>query len=467
MEKKNEKNLDRREFLKLAGLGLAYAGLFEGCNFLNEEKKETVKQTPLGEMTHRLSSAGDKISLLGYGMMRLPTIEGSDTEIDQDMVNHLVDYALEHGVNYFDTAPPYMKGKSEEATGIALSRHPRDSYFLATKLSNHWIARETSNPQEIYEKSLAMYKESFKNLRTDHIDYYLMHNVGGDTGIPFLHQRFFDNGLLDFLVKEREAGRIRHLGFSFHGKVEVFDYLLSLHDKYHWDFVQIQLNWLDWKHAEDRESRIQNVNAEYLYGELEKRDISAIIMEPLLGGRLSNVHDHVVEMLKKRDVNASVASWAFRFAGSFPKVLTVLSGMTYMEHLKDNLHTYSPLKKLSEDEFRFLADAADLMTKYPTVACNDCKYCMPCPYGIDIPNIFVHYNKCVNEGRVSHSPQDAHYAQARKEFLVGYDRSVPKLRQANHCIACNQCVPKCPQAIDIPKTLQRIDAYVENLKRHA
>ena len=248
------------------------------------------------------------------------------------------------------------------------------------------------------------------------------------------------------------------MGWSFHGSVEVFDYLLSLDVK--WDFVQIQMNYVDWRHASGR-----NVNAEYLYGELAKRGIPAVIMEPLLGGRLSKLNDHLVARLKQRRPENSVASWAFRFAGTYPNVLCVLSGMTYMEHLQDNLRTYSPLEPLNEEEKEFLEETAQLMLKFPTIPCNDCKYCMPCPYGLDIPAILVHYNKCVNEGNVPKSSQDENYRRARRAFLIGYDRSVPKLRQASHCTGCNQCNPHCPQSIDIPKELQRIDAYVEQLKQ--
>lgn len=226
-----------------------------------------------------------------------------------------------------------------------------------------------------------------------------------------------------------------------------------------WDFVQIQLNYLDWKHASGR-----NVNADYLYGELEKRGIPAVIMEPLLGGRLSNVPDHIVARLKQQRPENSVASWAFRFAGSPDGVLTVLSGMTYMEHLQDNIRTYSPLIPVTDEEKDFLEETAQLMMKYPTIPCNDCKYCMPCPYALDIPGILLHYNKCVNEGNVPKSAQDENYAKARRAFLVGYDRSVPKLRQANHCTGCEQCNPHCPQGIDIPKEMQRIDKFVEELK---
>ena len=414
-------------------------------------------------MTYRTNpSTGDKVSLLGFGMMRLPSVGGrsareGNEEIDQEMVNELVDYALAHGVNYFDTSPAYCRGKSEHATGIALSRHPRNTYFIATKMSNFAPATWTK------EGSIAIYRNSLKELQTDYIDYLLLHGVGMGSGMKEYEHRFIDNGMLDFLLAEREAGRIRNLGFSYHGDVKVFDRLLAEHDKYHWDFAQIQMNYLDWKYAKQINPR--NTDAEYLYNELAKRSIPVVIMEPLLGGRLSNVPDPIVAMLKQREPEASVASWAFRFAGSHPDVLTVLSGMTRMEHLQDNLHTYSPLHPLSEEEFAFLQRAADRMMQFDTIPCNDCKYCMPCPYGIDIPAILLHYNKCLNEGNIPESSQDADYRRARRAYLIGYDRSVPKLRQANHCIGCNQCSPHCPQRIDIPAELHRIDHFVERLKQ--
>ena len=406
-------------------------------------------------MTYRASVAQkDRVSLLGYGCMRWPTVpspDGKGDMIDQDAVNELVDYAIAHGVNYFDTSPVYVQGWSEKSTGIALKRHPREKLFIATKLSNF------SNYSR--ENSIAMYRKSFEDLQTDYIDYYLLHSIGGG-GTEAFKARYIDNGMMEFLLKEREAGRIRNLGFSFHGSVDTYDYALSLHDEVKWDFVQIQLNYVDWKHASGR-----NVNADYLYDELVKRNIPAVIMEPLLGGRLSNVPTHIMTRLKQRRPEDSVASWAFRFAGSPELVLTVLSGMTYMEHLQDNIRTYSPLIPLTEDDKEFLEETAQLMLKYPTVPCNDCKYCMPCPYGIDIPAVLIHYNKCVNEGNVPKSQQDENYRQARRAFLVGYDRSVPRLRQASHCIGCDQCSPHCPQSINIPKELRRIDAFVEQLKQ--
>lgn len=466
MDKKNDnKSISRRNFLKIAGIGTAVtAATFAGC----KPEKNPVAQigakqdVPTGKMTYRTNpKTGDKVSILGYGCMRLPTIANTsardnEDEIDQEMVNKLTDYAIAHGVNYFDTSPAYCKGRSEHAMGIALSRHPRESYFIATKLSN--FSPDTWSREE----SIKMYRNSFKELQTDYIDYLLLHGIGMG-GMEAFDGRYKNNGILDFLIKERQEKRIRNLGFSYHGDIEVFDYLLSRHDEIGWDFVQIQLNYVDWKHAKELNER--NTDAEYLYNELHKRGIPAVIMEPLLGGRLSKVPEHIVARLKQRRPNDSVASWAFRFAGSPEGVLTVLSGMTYMEHLQDNLRTYSPLDTLTEEDYVFLEETAQLMLKYPTVPCNDCKYCMPCPYGIDIPSILLHYNKCVNEGNVPKSSKDQNYAEARRAYLIGYDRSVPKLRQANHCIGCGQCVSHCPQGINIPAEMQRIDLFVEQLKQ--
>lgn len=467
MKSKEYKEINRRSFLKKLGAGTVASAALIGCTSKKEQEETAVLgDIPTDQMTYRVNpKTGDKVSILGYGCMRWPTVGGGsardgEDEIDQEMVNRMVDFAIEHGVNYFDTSPAYCRGKSEHATGIALSRHPRDKYFIATKLSN--FAPNTWSR----EASLAMYHNSFKELQVDYIDYLLLHGIGmgnGDDGMPAFKARYIDNGILDFLLEEREKGHIRNLGFSYHGDIRVFDYLLENHDKYKWDFVQIQMNYLDWKHAKELNTR--NTNAEYLYAELVKRNIPAVIMEPLLGGRLSKVHDHIVARLKQQEPNRSVASWAFRFCGTYPGVMTVLSGMTYMEHLQDNLRTFCPLQPLKEEEINFLFETADLMMQYPTIPCNDCKYCMPCPYGLDIPGILLHYNKCVNEGNVPESQQAENYRKARQAFLVGYDRSVPRLRQADHCIGCKQCVVHCPQNIDIPAQMQRIDSFVEHLKQ--
>ena len=399
------KNLDRRQFLKIAGAAGAATALAACGGNGNKDLGDIdpmghhTRPVPTDKMTYRTNpKTGDKISVLGYGMMRLPNKAQAPSkdnapqpeEIDQEQVNRLVKYALDHGVNYFDTSPAYCRGRSEESTGIALkaSGYDRSQYYIATKLSNF------APQQQSFEEGVKMFQNSLKYLQTDYIDYLLLHSVGSG-GMEPLRKRYLDNGLLDYLMEQRARGYIRNLGFSYHGDVEVFDYLLANHDKYKWDFVQIQLNYVDWNLS--KESGAYNAGAKYLYEELEKRGIPAVIMEPLLGGRLSKMPDHIVATLKQQSPENSVASWAFRYVGSKPNVLCTLSGMTYMEHLEDNLRSFSPLIPLTEEEQHWLeTEVANLYHSYPTIPCNDCKYCMPCPYGIDIPGIFVHYNKCVN-----------------------------------------------------------------------
>ena len=460
-----DKNISRRSFLKLFGAGtVATAATLAGCkqgNKAEEQAAEDYKnqvEPPIGKMTYRENpKTKEKVSLLGYGMMRLPTKVDNSDEYDQEMINKQVDYAIEHGVNYFDTSPVYCQGKSEHCTGIALSRHKRSEYYVATKLSNfnrdYWSA----------EKSKEMYHNSMKELQVDYIDYYLLHAVGGS--MEEFKGRYVDNGMMDYLLKEREAGRIRNLGFSFHGMKSVFDEVLALHDQYHWDFVQIELNYLDWDFADEMSNR--NVDASYLYEELHKRGIPAVIMEPLLGGRLANLPQYLVNELKKFDPTKSVASWAFRYAGTYDVVLSVLSGMTYMEHLKDNLLSYCPLVPLKEQGMRSLdTDIAQRIVGLENIPCNDCKYCMPCPYGIDIPAIFVHYNKCKNEGSLPMGVGDKEYREHRRQYLISLDRVVPRERQPVHCIGCHQCEPHCPQSIRITRELHKISDMIEQLKRN-
>lgn len=446
--------MDRRDFLKTAGAGALAVGTtsLTGCSFSSDKRAEVSGDASMQMRTS--TKNGGKVSLLGYGCMRWPMKKGEDGKdhIDQEAVNEMVDYAYRNGVNYYDTSPAYLQGQSEEAAGIALSRYPRESYYIATKLSNfNNFSREAG---------LKMYRDSQKALRTDYFDYYLLHAIG-TSGFEGFEERYINNGLLDFLLEEREAGRIRNLGFSFHGRKEVFDRFMELHEKYHWDFVQIEMNYVDWEHAKVPE----NVNADYLYEELAKRNIPATIMEPLLGGRLAKLPDAIAERMKEREPQMSIASWAFRFCGSYPNILTVLSGMSSMDPLIENVETFSHFKPLNDEEKAFLMEMANLMEDYPTVPCNACSYCMPCPYGIDIPTIFRHYNDHVNSGEIAQSCEQDHFQRLKRRYLVSYDRAVDTVRQADHCIGCGQCRPKCPQSIDIPRALRRIDRYVEKLKR--
>lgn len=451
MEENKSNNISRRKFLKLLGGAAATTAALGACNFTgskNSEQKFKISDSSSGEMHYRTNhNTGDKVSLLGFGCMRWPLKKNADGDevIDQEAVNEMVDYAIAHGINYFDTAPVYLKGESEKATGIALSRHPRDKYFVATK----------SSRTNTLESGIAMYRKSMEDLQVSYIDYYLLHSVG--KSVEDFQNRFINNGLLKFFLKEREAGRIRNLGWSFHGIKEVFDYVLNYDVK--WDFCMIQLNYQDWKYATG-----MNVNAEYLYNELEKRSVPTVIMEPLLGGKLSRLSFPAFQILKKIKPDDTPAQWAFRYAGSPKNVLTVLSGMVYLEHLEENVRTFSPFDPLNEYEYQALEKVTQILINEKTIQCTQCQYCMPCPYGVDIPSIFSHYNKCVAEGEILENMQDTNYRKARRAFLIGYDRAVSKLRQADHCINCSQCLPECPQRINIPQEMNRVDHYFEQLK---
>ncbi len=401
-------------------------------------------------MTMREDAHGLPVSLLGYGAMRYPTVDGSHANtrhggstaaIDVASVQRQIDYAIAHGVNYFDTSPAYCRGESEKVLGDALARHPRSTWRVATKMSNFAPAQQTA------EGSKAIFERSLKLLHTDYFDFYLLHSCGQGGMKPFA-ARFLDNGILDWLVEQRAAGRIRNLGFSFHGDEKVFDWLLDHHGKYHWDFVQIQLNYVDWRHAKEVNRR--NVNAERLYDRIAvKLGIPVVVMEPLLGGRLARQCYDSTRLLTPLDPAATPARWAFRFAGTHPKVLTVLSGMTYIEHMEENVETFSPLKPLNAREMETLEQCARFFLADNSISCTACDYCMPCPYGLDIPRLFSFWND--------------HRTDA--DCLVRYEREFPRLRRAEHCIGCGQCEAHCPQQIDIPGSIRRIDETIERMRR--
>jgi hypothetical protein len=445
--------------MKLAGTGAIAATTLAtvgGCDQMGSDFMKN-RVVPTDQMTYRIDpKSGNNLSLLGFGMMRLPRVQRRrgesmpDTnDIDQEAVNRLVDYAIAHGVNVFDTAPMYGKGFSERVTGEALSRHPRDKYFVATKLSNrgNYASRENS---------IRMYHRSMEELQVNYIDYYLLHGIGN---LQNFKERYIDNGILDFLYKEKDAGRIRNLGWSFHGEPDFFEYLVS--GKYEWDFALIQVNYLDWDHIVGRNA----INGRRQYELLTENNIPAWIMEPVLGGGLAMPHYMAREKMVQLNPRVSAASWAFRFVGSLPNVNTVLSGMTFMDHLMDNVYTHSPLVPLDDKEREMIDDITDIMLTKRTINCTLCQYCMPCPYGIDIPEIFAHYNRSLNEGNYPEDRQSPDFKRARRAFLVSMDRHIASIRQADRCINCSLCVPSCPQRINIPAQMRRIDNFIENLRQ--
>ena len=439
-------DINRREFLKRLGVTTGSAVALWTLNPLSIFADDKTKAaTAAGSMTYRtLPGTGEHVSLLGLGMMRMP-------RNDQQLVNDLVDYAIEHGINYFDTAPMYGGGRNEGITGAALSRHPRNKYYVATKMSNY-DQRTWS-----FEESKKMYENSFRELRVDYIDYYLLHGIGLG-GMENLRGRFLDNGFLDFLLKEREAGRIRHLGFSYHGDVSAFDWLVDHQEKYHWEFAQIQMNFLDWRHASlNKSGRKQDADAEYLYEKLTKAGIPVVVMEPLRGGALSRLPGEYAEQLAALRPDSPQAEWAFRWVGSHSNVLTTLSGMTQMEYLVQNVATHSPLEPCSEAENVLLEKIADGMAGIPTIPCTTCAYCMPCPYGVDIPANFSFYNEAYGNKLLPLPEVTApDYAERKERFVSAYQKALPAEHRANHCIDCEACLSKCPQQIRIPNQMSRI-----------
>ena len=450
---KKQSDMNRRHFLRKLGLGAAVMTIDPLSVLAGEATRpQTIDSGDVqNQMTYRVKhGSGDKVSLLGFGMMRLPD--------DQDEVNRLVDYAIAHGVNYFDTAPMYKGGRSETMTGTALSRHPREKYFVATKMSN-----QRENLWQ-FDDCRAMYEKSFRDLRVDYIDYYLLHSIGGG-GVDTLKARFFDNGLLEFLLKEREAGRIRHLGFSYHGDVSAFDYLIDHQDDYHWDFAQIQMNYLDWRHASlNKSGWKQDADAEYLYDKMAKAGIQTVVMEPLRGGALAKMDENLSQRLTALRPDDTPASWAFRWVGSHPNILTTLSGMNQMSHLEENIRTFSPLEPCTEVENQILEEIADVMAGFPVIPCTACEYCMPCPYGVNIPGNFAYYNEAVAQ-KILPLPdkQASDYMDRKQQFADGLRKALPDAATwATQCADCEECLKKCPQQIRIPNQMARI---VETLRK--
>jgi predicted aldo/keto reductase-like oxidoreductase len=358
---------------------------------------------------------GKKISMLGYGAMRLPTL-GADDKINYEEAERLLDHAYKSGVNYFDTAYPYHGGNSEVVTGKILSKYPRESYYLATKYPGHQVL-DSYDPSVIFEHQL-------EKCGVEYFDFYLLHNVSETSIDVFLDERW---GIIDYLVEQKRLGRIKHLGFSTHGLPEnLAEFLEAAGDKM--EFCQIQLNYLDWTLQRAKEK------CELL----AKYNIPIWVMEPVRGGKLvDKLPEGAKADLKALRPDESVASWCFRWLMTLPNMGVILSGMTTMDQLTDNLKTFSEDKHLTETEIEKLYAIAESLKN--NVPCTACRYCTDvCPKGLNIPMLIEVYN-------------DLRYAPgvnsaSKIEFM-------PEDKQPTACIACGRCVKMCPQHIDIPKTL--------------
>lgn len=364
-----------------------------------------------------------ELSLLGFGTMRLPV--KADGSIDEDAVFEMVRYAAEHGVNYYDTAYPYHQGNSEVVIGRALKQLPRESYCLATKYPGHQIA-SNYDPAAIFEEQL-------KKCDVEFFDYYLLHNVYENSIQVYTDSKW---GIIDYFVKQKELGRIKHLGFSSHGSTAMLKEFLDQYGA-QMEFCQIQLNYIDWT--------LQDAKGKY--ESLTKRNIPVWVMEPVRGGKLAVVDDAYEKKLRALRPEVSVASWAFRWLQDLPNVKMILSGMSNMEQMEDNVHTFERREPLKAQEQQILMQLAEAMKN--ALPCTSCRYCCDgCPKGIDIPKMIGYYN----EMKVAPS------------FNVGMSMdAVPEEHKPAACIKCGKCRQICPQNIDIPNVLAEFTGMLGQL----
>ncbi len=471
----NSKPLSRRDFLRKAGLigaAAAIPAVLTDCT-RGEEISHPTRPIPKaraikGNMSYRVNpNTGNKISIVGYGTMHLPRLRNSSDrnsveDINQEAVNRLVDYAIDHGINFFNMAPTYCNGQCEKAMGFALSRHPRSRYFVSSKMSN----MEPENHS--LEASKKIYNKTFEELKVDYLDLYMLHNIGVG-GIETFKKRFIDNGVLDFLKQQRASGKIRNLGFSFSGDIDVFNHAMAMHDsgEVKWEAALVSINYIDWYHPSGGVN--SDTDSQYLYNELLKRDIPVLAVDPLCGGQLGTVSKPTSEMMLKVRPDDSPAAWAMRFVGSLKGVICIIAGMGYTEHLKDNVYTCSPLTPVTDEDLELIEKIADRISQHPIIRCQQCQACEPCPYGVEIAAVFERYNMALNADLIiidGNHTSASKYKQLRRAFLVGMDCAVSKLRQADQCIGCGECLKRCPRRIDIPKKMQFISQYTERLRSH-
>lgn len=357
-----------------------------------------------------------RLSRLGYGCMRFPLRQGSQTEIDGLKAEKLLDKAFSEGINYYDTAFPYHGRTCEAFVGRALvDKHPRGSFYLATKLPVFSIKTR--------EEAESIFSRQLENLRTDYFDFYLLHAMNAER---------FENvkklGLYDMLREKQAEGRIRFLGFSFHDSPEVLERILGT---WSFDFAQIQLNYLDWV--------LQNAQRQYQI--LYDRRIPVMVMEPVRGGALMNLPGKAEELLRSVHPDWSLASWALRWAAALPGVQVILSGMTTEGQLEDNLRTFSDSARLEGEEEEALEEARDILLSANTIKCTACRYCLPCTKGIVIPSLFAAYNSYLLSGD-------------RESLVSAYKaEKVP----GSACVDCLKCVKACPQKLQVNKLVKDVD----------
>ena len=366
-----------------------------------------------------------QLSGLGLGMMRLPVLDGNDGAVDEIAAAELIDFAYKNGINYFDTAWGYHAGNSELVAGKYLSRYPRESYYLASKFPGYDLSN-MSKVEEIFERQL-------EKCQTQYFDFYLFHNVYEGNIDAYLDPQY---GILEYLLKQKANGRIRHLGFSAHGSAEVIRRFLDAYGKY-MEFCQLQLNYMDWHFQ----------NAQEKAAIMQKAGIPVWVMEPLRGGRLAKASEELTATLHSMRPEETVPGWAFRFLQSIPGVTMVLSGMSNMEQLKANITTYETDEPLSTEEFNTLVRYADEETRKGGLPCTACHYCTShCPQELPIPELIDLYNEHKITGGGFIAP-----------MAVG---SMPKEKRPANCIGCRRCEQVCPQRIKISEMMKDFTAMI-------
>ena len=364
-----------------------------------------------------------ELSLLGFGTMRLPL--NAEGRIDEPQVEEMVAYAMEHGVNYFDTAYPYHDGESERVIGRILAKYPRESFYLADKFPGHQIFSDYT-PERFFEEQL-------ERCQVEYFDFYLLHNVYEKSIHVYKDDKW---KIVDYLLEQKRNGRIKHLGFSSHGSREIMKEIID-YCQGELDFCLIQLNYLDWTLQGAKEK----------YEMLTELGIPVWVMEPVRGGKLAKLETAQEAMLKEKRPDESVPAWGFRFLQDLPNVHMVLSGMSATEHMKDNVKTFEEYKPLSEEERQMLFEIAESMKD--SVPCTSCKYCVAgCPKGLDIPMLISIYNELKFMPTVN--------ASMRIEALT-------EEKRPQSCIGCGKCSNVCPQGIDIPKIMKEIPELMKKL----
>lgn len=359
-----------------------------------------------------------KLSALGLGAMRLPVMDQDYAKIDEVATQKMVDYAMAQGVNYYDTAWGYHEGNSEPAIGKALSKYPRESYYLATKFPGYDLTNMDKAP-EIFEQQL-------KRCGVEYFDFYLFHNVCEMNIDAYLDERY---GIYSYLMKQKNAGRIRHLGFSVHGTYDITKRFLESYGA-DMEFCQIQLNYIDWE-FQDAKAKVEL---------LKEYDIPVWVMEPLRGGKLSALSAENTEKLKELRSDESIPAWAFRFLQTIPGVTMVLSGMSNLEQLEQNIRTFAEEKPLNMQELTTLLKLADSMTKKTALPCTACRYCVGhCPKELDIPWLLELYNEHSFTGDGFIAPMAL--------------TALPSEKQPGACIGCQSCESVCPQQIKISEAM--------------